>query len=149
MCNLSNNKRLYSTKKWSVYVYSVKPPQQAQKHLKHELTAQNYSWKRRWDLQKPEKMNRRLVLLHLTMWLGLLTRLAANKYTIWCLMRALDLLKCFFVMRIFLLNLFDFDTHIWSEEELNAIYGSFQSQSSDQEDCKNYIWQRRRHINSL
>jgi len=27
-------------------------------------------------------------------------------------------------------------THIWSEEELNAVDGSFQSQSSDQEDRK-------------
>lgn len=52
-------------------------------------------------------------------------------------------------VKTFVMNLFDFDTHIWSEEELNAVNRSFQSQPSDQEDRKNYIWQCRRHINSL
>lgn len=71
------------------------------------------------------------------MWWGLLTRLSAHKHTIKLFMIVMDVAKlCVCYESKSLLNLFDFGTHIWSEEELNAVNGSFQSQSSDQEDRK-------------
>lgn len=40
-------------------------------------------------------------------------------------------------------------SYIWREEELNSLYGSFQSQSSDEEDGEDQIRQSRSDVNSL
>lgn len=78
---------------------------------------------------------------HPAMCWGLPTRLSANKHTVLQFMLKLKMLNT--------VKLFNFETHIWSKEELNAVKGSFQSQSSNQEDRKNQIRQRRCHINRL
>lgn len=39
--------------------------------------------------------------------------------------------------------------YIWCEEELNSLYGSFQSQSSDEEDSEDQIRQSGGDVDSL
>lgn len=39
--------------------------------------------------------------------------------------------------------------YIWCEEELDSLYRAFQSQSSDEEDGEDQIWQSGRDVHSL